>query len=88
MTVGDLITYNHRRCRVTGFDPIGAGTQRVHLEDLETGDRRVASLDEVRGTARSLIACPNPPGGAQERGRDDVLRSTARASRRSSQRPG
>lgn len=57
MMVGDLVTYDNRRYRIVGFDPIGAAVRSVHLEDRETGKQRFVPLDEFGNSDRPTTDC-------------------------------
>ena len=47
MAIGDLVLYMGRRYRLLGIDPMSVTDRRVDLEDLETGERVRAPLDDV-----------------------------------------
>ena len=47
MAIGDLVLYSGRRYKLLGIDPMGVTDRRADLEDLETGERVRAPLDEV-----------------------------------------
>ena len=48
MAIGDLVLYLGRRYKLLGIDPMSVTDRRADLEDLETGERVRAPLDEVR----------------------------------------
>jgi hypothetical protein len=43
----DRVVYESRPCIVRGFDPIGVVAPLVYLEDVETGERRIALLNDL-----------------------------------------
>jgi hypothetical protein len=48
MAIGDHVLYNGRRYLLIGIDPMSVTDRRAQLDDLETGERVRALLDEVQ----------------------------------------
>ena len=55
MRIGDLVIWRGRSYRLLGFDPMSVVDPRAHLEDADTGERVLVSIDEVEDV---------PPGPA------------------------
>jgi len=43
----DRVVYDHRPYVVRGFDPIGVVSPLVYVEDVTTGERRIALLNDL-----------------------------------------
>jgi hypothetical protein len=48
MAIGDHVLYNGRRYLLIGIDPMSVTDRRAQLDDLETGERVRAPVDEVQ----------------------------------------
>ncbi len=59
----DRVVYDRRPFIVRGFDPIGVVAPLVYLEDVETGERRIALLTDLleHGTQHSGVSYVGRP---------------------------
>jgi hypothetical protein len=52
--IGDSVTFRERAYLVRGLSPMGAGTRRVQLEDVETGEHIEIPADGIQRDRRSV----------------------------------